>query len=456
MAEARNTPVLRLLESGRAGSAAAPDSAQDVVPDIAQTLPAPPRRLDDTGVNDALLTELLLKTLYIRGRLRLPELSAHLGLLAVVLDPLLGFLRAERLCETARRGETDASLSIALTDNGRLRAQDALQRNQYAGPAPVGLQAYVEQVRRQSVAGMGVTQLQLRAAFDGIVVQPAILEQFGTAMNSGRAIFVYGPPGSGKTFISEQLVRLLSGHVAVPHAVEVDGEIIQVFDPLVHTPVADTTTAGQGLDLGAGADRRWVLCSRPVVRTGAELTLPMVDLQFDHESRFYQAPPQVKANNGLFIIDDLGRQLVPAQSLMNRWIVPLDRGIDFLALHTGTKFLVPFDVIVVFSTNLLPSELADDAFLRRLGYKIHIGHLDEADYRAIFRQTSAELRLAYDDAAVDVLLRTHHAREGRPLLACLPRDLLEQVRDRAKFLGTEPVMTVPALDWAWHNYFARH
>lgn len=447
MPEPRNAPLLRLLESGAAESPAAQEPAQ--------TLPPPPRRPDDTGVSEALLTELLLKTLYLRGRLRLPEISAHMGLPAVVLDPLLGFLRAERLCETARRGETDASLTIALTDNGRLRAQDALQRNQYAGPAPVGLQAYVEQVRRQSVSGMGVTQPQLREAFDGIVVQPAILEQFGTAMNSGRAIFVYGPPGSGKTFISEQLVRLLSGHVAVPHAVEVDGEIIQVFDPLVHTPVADATP-WHGLDLGAGADRRWVSCARPVVRTGAELTLPMVDLQFDHESRFYQAPPQVKANNGLFIIDDLGRQLVPAQSLMNRWIVPLDRGIDFLALHTGTKFLVPFDVIVVFSTNLLPSELADDAFLRRLGYKIHIGHLDEADYRAIFRQTSAELQLVYDDAVVDTLLRTHHEREGRPLLACLPRDLLEQVRDRARFLGTEPTMTVPALDWAWHNYFARH
>lgn len=467
MAEPDHTPALLRVLHGNAGGASRGASAGDLrahegnphpnpgsLP-FGGRLPSTPRHVDDTGLSEAMLVDLLLKTLFVRGQLRLPDLAAHLGLAASVLDPLLTFLRAERLCDMSRRGETDASLTYVLTENGSLRAQDYLRRNQYVGPAPVSLQSYVDQVRRQSVSGMRVERARLAAAFEGIVVQPAILEQFGTAMNSGRAIFVYGPPGSGKTFISEHLVHLLSGHVAVPHAVAVDGEIIQVFDPLVHRPIPEDA-AWRGLDLGPSVDRRWVLCERPVVRTGAELTLPMVDLQFDQESRFYQAPPQVKANNGLFIIDDLGRQIVPAQALMNRWIVPLDRHIDFLALHTGTKFMVPFDVIVVFSSNLKPSDLADEAFLRRLGYKIYIGHLNETDYRAIFRQTCAEFEIPYDDAAVDDLLREHHAKEERPLLACLPRDLLEQIRDRARFSGNPPELTHTALDWAWNNYFARH
>ncbi len=418
------------------------------------TLPPAPRRVQDTGVSEALLLELLVKVLYLRGQMRLPELSAHLCLPATALETLLGFLRSERLCEMSRRGETDAAMAFNLTELGRNRARDFLRRSQYAGPAPVSLEAYVTQVRHQSVKNMRVTQPQLQGAFHGVVIRPQITEQFGAAMNSGRAIFVYGPPGSGKTYVSELLVRLLSGHVAIPHAVAVDNEIMQIYDPMVHSAVAEPL-AHRGLDRGTGRDLRWVACERPVVRTGAELTLSMVDLQFDREAGFYQAPPQVKANNGLFIIDDLGRQLVPAQSLMNRWIVPLDRGIDFLGLHTGAKFLVPFDVIVVFSSNLLPSQLADEAFLRRLGYKIHIGHIDEPDYRAIFQQVCNELHIPYSDAAVEHLLQ-QHATAGKPLLACLPRDLLEQVRDRARFQGESATLSEATLDWAWNNYFARH
>ncbi|WP_231480708.1 ATP-binding protein [Thiomonas sp. FB-Cd] len=417
-------------------------------------LPPAVRRVQDTGVSEALLLELMVKVLYLRGQMRLPELSAHVCLPATVLEALLGFLRSERLCEMSRRGETDAAMAFNLTELGRNRARDFLRRSQYAGPAPVGLEAYVAQVRHQSVKSMRVTQPQLQVAFRGVVIRPQITEQFGAAMNSGRAIFVYGPPGSGKTYVSELLVRLLSGHVAIPHAVAVDNEIMQIYDPMVHCAV-DEPLPHQGLDRGTGRDLRWVACERPVVRTGAELTLPMVDLQFDREAGFYQAPPQVKANNGLFIIDDLGRQLVPAQSLMNRWIVPLDRAIDFLGLHTGAKFLVPFDVIVVFSSNLLPSQLADEAFLRRLGYKIHMGHIDEPDYRAIFQQVCDEFEIPYSSAAVEHLLQ-HHAAEDRPLLACLPRDLLEQVRDRARFQGEAATLSAANLDWAWNNYFAKH
>ena len=418
-------------------------------------LPRMPQRLEDTGLDFSFVVELLAKILYVRGQLRLPDLANYSKLSVGMLDPVLTFMRSERLCEMARRGETEGAMAYNLTDSGRARAQDFLTRNQYAGAAPVSLKAYIDQVQRQSIADMRVTRENLHQAFSGIVIQDQLLDQFGAAMNSSRAIFVYGPAGSGKTYISERLVGLLSGAVAVPYAVVVDNEIIQLFDPVVHEPVAREKAGTTLLDLGHRDDGRWVLCRRPVVLTGAELTLSMVDLEFDQKARLYQAPPQVKANNGLFIVDDLGRQLVSPRDLMNRWIVPLDRRIDYLALHTGKKFMVPFDVIVVFSSNLPPSQLADDAFLRRLGYKIFVGALEESAYRRVFMQVCETLRIPFSEEAYRHLLEEHHERTGKPLLACFPRDILSQLRDIARFNDMEPELSHELLDWAWQNYFAR-
>jgi DNA-binding PadR family transcriptional regulator len=413
-----------------------------------------PQRLEDTGLDFSFVVELLVKILYVRGQLRLPELANHSKLPPGVLDPVLTFMRSERLCEMARRGETEGTVAYNLTDSGRTRAQDFLARNQYAGPAPVSLKAYIDRVQKQSIADMGVTRERLRQAFSGIVIQDQLLDQFGAAMNSGRAIFVYGPAGSGKTYISERLVGLLSGDVAVPYALVVDNEIIQLFDPVVHEQVVAEKASPTLLDLGRRDDGRWVLCRRPVVLTGAELTLSMVDLEFDQKARLYQAPPQVKANNGLFIVDDLGRQLVSPRDLMNRWIVPLDRRIDYLALHTGKKFMIPFDAIVVFSSNLPPSQLADEAFLRRLGYKIFVGALEEPEYRRIFMQVCQGLHIPFREEGYQYLLKAHHERTGKPLLACFPRDILCQLRDIARFNNTEPELSPELLDWAWDNYFA--
>ncbi|HSD44724.1 MAG TPA: ATP-binding protein [Burkholderiales bacterium] len=417
-------------------------------------LPSMPQRVEDTGLDFSFLVELLAKVLYVRGQLRLPDLGAHVKLPPGVLEPLLTFMRTERLCEMVRRGETEGAMAYNLTDLGRSRAQDFLQRSQYAGPAPVNLKAYVSQVEKQSIVDMGVTRQKLNQAFSGIVIKEQLLNQFGAAMNSGRAIFVYGPAGSGKTYIAERLVGLLSGGVAIPYAIEVDNEVIQVFDPVVHEPVAVQGSKPSVLDRGRSDDDRWVLCRRPVVLTGAELTLAMVDLEFDHKARFYQAPPQVKANNGLFIVDDLGRQLVSPQDLMNRWIVPLDRRVDYLALHTGKKFQIPFDVIVVFSSNIQPSKLADEAFLRRLGYKIFVGPLDETEYRAIFMQVCAQTRIAFAEDGYRYVLEELHGKNGKPLLACHPRDILCQVRDIARFNGVPPELSQKLLTWAWDNYFA--
>lgn len=415
-----------------------------------------PQRVEDTGLDFSFLVELLMKVLYVRGQLRLPDLAAHVKLPLVALQPLLTFMRSERLCEMVRHGETDGTMAYTLTDLGRARAKEFLERSQYAGPAPVSLDAYVKQVAKQSIMDMGVTRETLKQAFEGIVVRQDLLNQFGAAMNSGRPILVYGPAGSGKTFLSERLVGLLSGSVAVPYAIEIGNEVIQVFDPVVHEPVP-VDDARQGLlDRGRHHDGRWVLCRRPVVLTGAELTLPMVDLQFDQKARFYQAPPQIKANNGLFIVDDLGRQLVSPQDLMNRWIVPLDRHVDYFALHTGKKFQMSFDVIVVFSSNLQPSKLADEAFLRRLGYKIFVGPLPEADYRRIFVQVCEQNGIPYDENGYRYLVEELHSRNDKPLLACVPRDILNQLRDFARFNGREPALSHDLLDWAWHNYFASH
>jgi DNA-binding PadR family transcriptional regulator len=414
--------------------------------------PRQPHTVGETGLNFLFLIELLAKILFLRGQLHLADLAAHTRLSVGVLEPLLAFMRTERLCEVSRSGEAETATTYTLTELGRLRAHEFLQNSQYAGPAPVSLQAYVDQVRKQSVMDMQVTRENLRQVFDGVVVKERILKQFGAAMNSGRAIFVYGPAGTGKTFISERLAGLLSGDVAIPHAVVVDSEVIQVFDPLVHDEIV-VEEGGRSLDRRRTPDGRWVLCGRPVVKTGGELSLDMLDLDFDQTAKFYQAPPQVKANNGLLLIDDLGRQLTPALDIMNRWIIPLDRHLDYLALHTGKKFMIPFDVIVVFSTNLPPKQLADEAFLRRLGYKIYIGALDEDEYRAISRQVCEELKIPYSEPGLAHLLNEHHYKENRPLLACIPRDILGQVRDIARYEGMQPELSESLLDWAWNNYF---
>jgi SpoVK/Ycf46/Vps4 family AAA+-type ATPase len=301
---------------------------------------------------------------------------------------------------------------------------------------------------------MNILREDVAREFSDIVVSPVALGQLGTAMNSGRAIFIHGPAGSGKTYLAERLAGLLQGHIAVPHALTVDGEVVQVFDPMIHTPIDDAPEPRESLDRRVLTDTRWVRCKRPSVLTGGELTLDMLDLRFDPGSRFYQAPPHLKANNGIFIIDDLGRQRCSPEELMNRWIVPMDRRIDYLSLHTGYKFLVPFDVIVVFSSNMPPEQLADGAFLRRIGYKIHIGPLSEADYEKIFRQVCASSAIPYSDEAFRYLLRERHEKEQRPLLACYPRDLLGQVRDLARYEGTAPRLDGRTLDWAWNNYFA--
>jgi len=421
---------------------------------LANSYPLSPRTPEETGVPFLFLVELLSKILYLRGQMQLSEIVGHIKLSVGVVDRVLVFLRSEKLCETTRRGNsgTDADLCIGLTDLGRARAATYLQQNAYAGPAPVTLEAYCAQVRLQSVAGMHTTHADIAAVLGDIVVDPAVLEKLGAAMNSGRAIFVHGPAGSGKSYLAERLHGLLKGTVLIPHAIMVDREVLPLYDNLVHQAVEEPA----GNAHGPSADGRWVRVRRPAVLVGGELTLPMLDVQFDPGTRMYHAPSHLKANNGLFIIDDLGRQRCSAVELMNRWIVPMDRREDYLSLHTGYKFPVPFDMVIVFSSNFAPDLLADGAFLRRLGYKILVDEITAHQYQQIFRTVCEDFGIAFDQVAFDYLLREHHAKEQRPLLACYPRDLLAQVRDLARYHERAPKLDPHALCWAWNNYFTTH
>jgi len=419
-------------------------------------LPAAPRHAEETGLPLLLLTELLLKVMHQHGLQTLHDLAAHLKLGPALVEELCATLRKDTLVEVRRRGELDGDVTYEMTQAGRARAGEALARNLYSGPAPVPIAAYAQRVREQSVARMGVTRAELHSALADVVIRPEVGDQLGAAMNSHRAILLYGPSGSGKTFLCQQMARLLSGQVAVPHAVEVAGEIVRIFDPLVHRPAEVASGPRLSLDNRHRADDRWVLCERPVVVTGGELTLEMLDLVFDPRAGYYQAPPHFKANNGLFLVDDLGRQIVTPRQLLNRWILPMEQRQDYLMLRNGSKFRIPFDTLLFFSTNLHPADVADEAFLRRIGYKIFVGEVGLDDYRRIMREVCTQCGVPYSDAAFERLVGHHHVRDERPLFACYPRDLISQVADYASFTGREPELSDEMLDWAWSNYFASH
>lgn len=414
------------------------------------SLPPSPKSIEETGLETAMLVDLAARLLMQRGRSRLNRAADVLRLPISVVAQVFETLRSQKLSQVSGHSGVGSEVEYELTESGHRFAREAFARCQYVGPAPVSLSAYQAMVGQHSIRHQGLDARTVRNAFEGIVIDPLVLDQMGAAMNSGRAILIYGPAGSGKTFLAEHLAGLLPGEVAVPHAVTVGGEIVQIFDPLIHETIAPVRTDGL---IRRDTDDRWQRCRRPVVIAGGELTLSMLDLQFDPGTRFYQAPPHVKANGGLFVVDDLGRQMVSPRELMNRWIVPLDRDRDYLTLHTGFKFVVPFDLALIFSTNLEPQDLADEAFLRRFGYKVHLGPMPVADYRRIFKEVCQQYGVHFDEAAFDWLLRERHGPEERPLLACYPRDLVGRIRDFALYESRMPSVTCDALDRAWNTYF---
>ncbi len=413
-----------------------------------------PRLPADTGLPMLLLVELVLKVMHQHGLRRLQDLSLHVKLAPALLEDLFVFLRKEALTEVRLRGANDGDVTYELTHGGRARATEALARNLYSGPAPVAIDAYTTQVLAQSVAGMRFTSERLEEVLADVAMRPELRDQLGAAMNSSRAIMLFGPPGAGKTYLCGQMARLLAGAIAVPHAVEVGGEIIRVFDPLVHRPVLSSEPVVQSIDNRQRLDTRWVMCERPVVVTGGELTLEMLDLVYDPRAGYYQAPPHFKANNGLFLVDDLGRQMITPRQLLNRWLLPMEHRHDYLMLRNGTKFQIPFDTVLFFSTNLEPQEVADEAFLRRISYKLYVGEVTLDDYRRITCDACVSCQVEFSESAFIHLVTHFHQRLGRPMLACYPRDLVSQIADYAAYRGDAAELNGRTIEWAWHNYFA--
>jgi len=323
---------------------------------------------------------------------------------------------------------------------------ELLAQNQYTGPAPVSLDDYVNRIRNQSVRGIQIVPSDMNRAFKHLVLDTQTLNQLGTAVMSGRSVFLYGPTGTGKTTIAETLARLF-GHdqVWLPYAVEVDGQIISVYDSVLH----------QGVEQPAAHDHdgRWVLCRRPRVLAGGELTIEMLDLQFNPSTKFYTGPVQMKANNGLLIIDDFGRQRISPEELLNRWVVPLDRGIDFLTLAGGKKIEIPFDLFVVFASNLDPAKLVDEAFLRRIQTKIKVDFVTPEQFREIFRRICLQFSLKYDAGVADDLIRMIGKEYKEPLRACYPNDVVKQILSEARYLQKEPRLDSEAVAQACRNYF---
>ena len=423
------------------------------------SFPPPPKSIRELDVGFDLVLKLILKHLFVGGALRTDKLAALLAIPISLLEEPIQFLRTEALIEARSAGSSTISglLEYSLVDRGRQRAMAYMEENSYCGPVPVSLNAYRQQVSLQTVKNQVIDQNRVRDVFSNIVVREDTLTKIGASINSGRSIFIYGPAGVGKSFLASLMVKLLYGDVVIPHAVLVEGQIVRVFDKSNHVPIeAESVAAEESSTIHQAPkshDERWVLCERPVIFAGSELGISMLDLQYQPDTRFYEAPLQMKANGGIFMIDDLGRQEVDSKLLLNRWIVPLENGVDYLSLHTGNKFQIPFDVIPVFATNLRPKDLADEAFLRRLGYKIGIDYLNEDEYRRVFAQYCSANGLQYKEAYVDYLLSQHYRPTGTPLVACHPRDLICQVIDYTLFEGKAPYITEPLLSQAWGTYF---
>lgn len=419
-------------------------NAQSIEPQPLPAVPFQPECVADVGVNQSLLEGLALKILYLNGPFSLTELSVRIRLGIGVVNELLRKLRSEQQCEiTGMKGNVP---QIAIAARGRSLAMELLALNRYAGPAPVSMEAYTRQVLQQGVRTADIHMSEVERAFSHLVLEPRILKKLGAALNSASSIFLYGPSGSGKTSIAVAFPRALAhNEVWVPFAVEVDGQIIVVHDPHVHVPANGGTHEN--------CDQRWVLCRRPTVLVGGELTLEMLELQLNPISNVYAAPLQMKANNGVLVIDDFGRQRMRPEQLLNRWIVPLDRRVDFLSLAGGKQVQIPFEMFVVFATNLTPASLVDAAFLRRIQTKIEVGAVSDAQFHEIFRWVCDELKVDYAAAIVDELIDIIRNRLKEPLRACHPRDLVNQIRWAASYEERQPALTREAIAEAIEAYF---
>ncbi len=409
--------------------------------------PAPPKSVAETGLDPLFIADLALKHSLYLGEFKLQDLSSQMKLPAVIVEGTIDALRKEKYLEVKGANEfTKTSFRFSITDAGKAAAIESLKVCRYIGPAPVTLDQYRKIVTAQTIKNILVNEESVKNAFAHLTLSGDLLTRIGPAISSGHPIFIYGPPGNGKTSIAETFAGILPGTVFIPHALTIAGQIITVFDTVTHimaeTEVEDTTL-----------DQRWIKINRPVIITGGELTLDMLDLQFNTISKTYQAPLQLKANNGIFIVDDFGRQRMRPDDLLNRWIINLERHVDYLSLHTGMKFDIPFDQLVIFSTNNDPKSLVDEAFLRRIRYKFKIDHPSQADYRKIFKRVCEDQGIEFNNEVFEYLLYDLYAKQDKTLSACQPRDLIDHIVDECRYQNKVPELTKETLTRAWENYF---
>ncbi|GAB1420031.1 AAA family ATPase [Anaerolineales bacterium] len=440
---------LKSLKTGRIGNPSAnPDQTDGV------WIPRPISTIQDTGLTKLQLADFIIKTLYFKGDLMGKDVAEALYLpFNGIVDEALNFLRDEMLIEVrGSSGLSQAGYRYVLTRAGMERALEALSRNQYTGPTPVPLQDYINGINQQNREKRVVRESDMRKVMDNLIVSKEMLDKLGPAANSGTSIFLFGPPGNGKTTLSERIGRMILGDdMWIPYAIDVEGQIIQIYDAVNHELADDQNRVKYGT--GMVADPRWVKIKRPIIIVGGELIMESLDLIYNPINKFYEAPYQVKANGGMFLIDDFGRQQVSPVELLNRWIVPLEKNYDYLTLNNGRKIEMPFNVMIIFSTNMDPKDLVDDAFLRRIKYKIEVGNPTTEQYRQLFELMCKITKVPFDEKTLAYLIRKWYIKQNRDLRFVHPRDLLNQLRDIAMYLGIEATMTPELIDRAAESYF---
>ncbi len=438
----------------------APPDIEEAVPKISNPyVPRLPSKCEDLGLPMALIFDLLLRTIYNRGQLTGGELAHDLCVPFNAISSVLQNMRKQTLLDiVGQRGSSgDASFVYEIKPpKGTAAVQEANAKSSYIGPAPVPFADYVESVMAQSIKKLIVTRLSIQRAFEDLIITEAAFNEIGPAMNSGASIFFFGFPGNGKTSIAERITRLMGDAIYLPHAIEANGQIIKVYDPILHTELKenqDIAGVNSFLLKPSPFDNRFVKVKRPTIVVGGELIMPMLDLKYNETGKFYEAPLQMKANGGVFMIDDFGRQQIRPMDLLNRWIVPLEKRYDYLTTVSSTKIEVPFDQLLIFSTNLDPNQLADEAFMRRIKFKIEIRNPDEMQYRKIWEMVCKSKRVEFDDRGIDYLIEKWYRPTNRPFRMCQPRDLLEQMSSIAKYNMERVNFSPDLIDAACETYF---
>jgi hypothetical protein len=416
-------------------------------------VPPVPESLEDTGLTSSLVQQLILKKMYSKGDMLGRELSEGLGLQFSLIEGIIDFFKQQRFIEAKKSlGMGNSTVLFALTDTGRNQARENLESNQYTGLAPVPLSQYADGVRKQRRADGWLTPEALRQAYSRMVMTPRVLAQIGPAVSSGNSFLIYGQPGNGKTFLAEALMNVDDSCVYIPYALDCQGTIVQVFDPLYHQPVQDAEEQSV-FAAGPRHDRRWIKCRRPFIVTGGELALEMLDLNYNAISKIYDAPYQLKANNGIYLIDDFGRQQCTPAEILNRWIVPMERRVDYLKFNSGGKITVPFEAFLIFSTNQNPEQLGDEAFLRRIQYKMLLRSPDSQEFTTIFQRFCESKSLRYPEGLIARFIEKHYRKAGRAFRRCHPRDVLSHAIDLIHFEKLPFELTDDLMDQAFDSCF---